>query len=611
MYLPTTKHEMNRLGWDRADVILVTGDSYVDSPYIGVALIGRVLQAAGFRTAVIAQPDMDSDADIGRLGEPLLFWGVSSGSVDSMVANYTAAGKRRNTDDYTPGGINNRRPDRALIQYTNLIRRYFKKAAPIVLGGLEASLRRVSHYDVWSNRIRKSVLFDATADYLVYGMAEKTVTALARALKHGESPEAIPGLCYLSPTPRDGYIELPSHDDVATDKAAFIRMFHTFYRNNDPLTATGLCQKQGDRYLIHNPPSARLTTAELDAIHDLPFERELHPFYRAQGDVRALDTIRFSLPIHRGCYGECRFCAITIHQGRTVTWRSESSILKEAEAMARHPLFKGTLSDAGGPTANMYGFECARKIVKGACADKSCLFPAVCPGLKPDHGPLIRLLRKLRAVKGVKHVFSASGIRYDLVLADQANGPDYLAEIVRYHVSGQLKIAPEHSEKDVLDLMGKPGTKDLLSFKRAFDDLSRKAGKKQFLTYYLIAAHPGCRDLHMTRLRDFVVGQLGIRPEQIQVFTPTPSTYSTLMYCTGIDPFTGKSVFVEKTNEGRDRQKSIILGNPKGTSGKRHPGDRSGVYVKARDQRKLKTPRNKPHAERQAPAKPRFLRKKV
>ena len=594
MFLPTTKDEMKRLGWDRADVILVTGDSYIDSPYIGVALIGKVLQAAGFRTAVIAQPDMNSDTDIGRLGEPLLFWGVSSGSVDSMVANYTAAGKRRNTDDYTPGSINNRRPDRALIQYTNLIRRYFKNTAPIVLGGLEASLRRVSHYDVWSNRIRKSVLFDATADYLVYGMGEKTVTALARALKRGESPEAIDGLCYLSPSPRDGYIELPSHDDVAADNHAFIRMFHTFYRNNDPLTAVGLCQKQGDRYLIHNPPSARLTTAELDAIHDLPFERDLHPYYRAQGDVRALDTIRFSLPIHRGCYGECRFCAISIHQGRTVTWRSEASILREAQAMARHPLFKGTITDAGGPTANMYGFECARKLSKGACTDKNCLYPTVCPGLKPDHGPLIRLLRKLRTVKGVKHAFSASGIRYDLALADQANGPDYLAEIVRHHVSGQLKIAPEHSEKDVLDLMGKPGTRDLLSFKRAFDDLSQKAGKKQFLTYYLIAAHPGCRDVHMTRLRDFVIGQLGIRPEQVQVFTPTPSTYSTLMYCTGIDPFTGKSVFVEKSNEGRDRQKTIILGNTKGKTEKRNTADRSGGYVKARDQRKLKAHRHNP-----------------
>jgi len=602
MFLPTTKHEMNRLGWDRADVILVTGDSYIDSPYIGVALIGKVLHAAGFRTAVIAQPDLNSDTDIGRLGEPLLFWGVSSGSVDSMVANYTAAGKRRNTDDYTPGGINNRRPDRALIQYTNLIRQYFKKTAPIVLGGLEASLRRVSHYDVWSNRIRKSVLFDAKGDYLVYGMAEKTVTALASALKNGESPEAIPGLCYISGNPREGYIELPSHDEVATDKDAFILMFHTFYRNNDPLTAIGLYQKQGDRYLIHNPPSPHLTTADLDAVHDLPFERDLHPYYRKQGDVRALDTIRFSLPIHRGCYGECRFCAITIHQGRTVTWRSESSILKEAEAMARHPLFKGTISDAGGPTANMYGFECQRKITKGACTDKRCLYPTVCPNLKPDHGPLIQLLRKLRAVKGVKHVFSASGIRYDLVLADKAKGPDYLAEIVRHHVSGQLKIAPEHSEKDVLDLMGKPGTKDLLSFKRAFDDFSRRAGKKQFLTYYLIAAHPGCRDIHMTRLRDFVTGQLGIRPEQIQVFTPTPSTYATLMYETGIDPFTGKSVFVEKTNAGRERQKTIILGNAKGKTEKRKPVDRSGGHAKSHDPRKSGRTRKKKYVKSETEA---------
>lgn len=554
---------MDSLGWDRADVILVTGDSYIDSPYIGVAVIGRVLTRAGFNTAVIAQPDMNSTVDITRLGEPRLFWGISGGSVDSMVANYTAGFKKRKTDDYTPGGLNNRRPDRALIRYGNLIRRHFKNTVPLVLGGVEASLRRIAHYDAWSRSIRKSILFDAKADYLIYGMGEKAVTALARALSEGLSPETVPGLCYIARHVPDRYIELPSVEAVLADPKAFTAMFRTFYDNTDPMTAHGLVQRHDDRYLIQNPPSAYLTQEELDAVHDLPYTRDLHPHDRLRGDVKALDTIRFSIPTHRGCYGECRFCAIAVHQGRTVRWRSERSILDEAVAMTRHPAFTGVIRDAGGPTANMYGFECDKKLKKGACRNRSCLFPSPCPSLKPDHGPLIRLFRALRSVSGVKHVFTASGMRCDLVYADEKMGAAYVKEMVDHHVSGQLKIAPEHSEKDVLDLMGKPGIDDLLRFKKDFEQLSRKAGKKQFLTYYLMAGHPGCTLSHMARLKHFAREKLGILPEQVQVFTPTPSTVSTLMYVTGRDPVSGRPVFVEKTREGLEKQKTVITGKPR------------------------------------------------
>lgn len=560
MFLPSTKKELDDLGWDRLDIILISGDSYIDSPYIGVAVIGRVLTQAGFKTGIIAQPDMNSDQDISRLGEPSLFWGVTGGSVDSMVANYTATGKKRKSDDFTPGGINNRRPDRALIQYSNLIRRFFKNTSPIVLGGVEASLRRICHYDAWSNSIRKSVLFDAKGDYLVYGMGEKTVVALACSLREKTDPKDIPGLCYIAKQTRTDYLELPSYEIVSRDSQAFISMFHTFYKNNDPRTAKGLVQKQDARYLIQNPPSPLLTQDELDAVHDLPYVRDLHPHDRKSGDVKALDTIRFSIPTHRGCYGECRFCAISVHQGRTVQWRSERSIINEALALTRHSAFTGIIRDTGGPTANMYGFECEKKLTHGACENKSCLFPKICPGLKPDHGPLIRLLRSIRAIKGIKHVFTASGIRYDLLFADRSMGRNYLQEIVNHHVSGQLKIAPEHTEKEVLDLMGKPGTEDLLMFKKEFDTFSRKAGKKQFLTYYLVAAHPGCHERHMVKLKDFAMNKLGIMPEQVQVFTPTPSTYATLMYVTGIDPFSGKKIFVEKNRQGCEKQKEIITG---------------------------------------------------
>jgi len=557
-FLPTTREDMDQRGWDALDVIIVSGDAYIDSPYIGAAVVGRVLEDAGYRVGIIGQPDVSSEMDITRLGEPKLFWGVTGGSVDSMVANYTASNKKRWRDDYTPGGENTRRPNRAVITYTNLIKRHFKDTVPIVLGGIEASLRRTAHYDYWSDTIRRAILFDAKADYLVYGMAEKSILALAGALARGKPVEDVRGLCYISHSVPEGYLVLPSYETARDNAGAFIDMFHAFYQNNEPLTAKGLAQAHGNRYLVQNPPPDYLSQAEMDAVYALPYQRAGHPYYARQGDIKALETIRFSINTQYGCYGECNFCAIAVHEGRTVRWRSEASILKEAKLIAKLPDFKGYILDVGGPTANMYGFECPVKLKQGACKDKRCLYPAVCVALKPNHARQIALLKKVRQIEGVKQVLVSSGIRYDLVLGDQEHGDAYLREITRSHVGGQLKVAPEHSESKVLDAMGKPGHAQLLAFKEKFDRFSREAGKEQYLTYYLIAAHPGCTQEDMHALRRFASRELHISPEQVQLYTPLPSTYSAVMYHTGLNPFTRKPIFVEKDAGKRERQKGIV-----------------------------------------------------
>ncbi len=579
MFLPTTRKEMEDLGWTQADIILVTGDSYIDSPFFGIAVIGKVLHHAGYRVGVIAQPDIQSEEDICRLGEPGLFWGVSGGSIDSMIANYTALKKKRKSDDYTPGGINNRRPDRATIAYANLIRRFFKNTRPIVLGGIEASLRRIAHYDYWSDRVRSSILLDAKADYLLYGMAEKSVLEFAKALRRGTDVRETKGLCYVSngPPSKNGttnYLELPTYETVSRDKTSFVDMFRTFYQNNEPLTATGLYQKHGTRYLVHNPPGAYETQTELDAVYALDFERAQHPHYERQGKVAALETVRFSIATHRGCYGECNFCAIAVHEGRTVRWRSMHSAVSEARTLAKYPDFKGYILDLGGPTANMYGFECQKKLQKGACRDRRCLYPAVCPTLEADHSHQLALLRKVRSIPGVKKVFVASGIRYDLLLNDKDHGLEYLEEVVEEHVSGQLKVAPEHTEPGVLKAMGKPGPVSLLQFKKLFDDMSREAGKEQFLTYYFIAGHPGCTDKDMHSLKRFASRDLKTNPRQVQIFVPAPSTYSGVMYYTGMDPFSGKPLFVEKDARAKERQKEVLV-----SPAQRRPG--SDRHVRA------------------------------
>jgi uncharacterized radical SAM protein YgiQ len=389
-------------------------------------------------------------------------------------------------------------------------------------------------------------------------MADPSVLELARALDTSSDYRTIRGLCYLDKQPREDTIILPSFEEVSGDKQLFTQMFHTFYQNNDPLTAKGLSQQKGDRYLIQNPPALIPDQATLDSIYALDYELDQHPYYAAQGPVKALETIKFSISTHRGCYGECNFCAIAVHEGRTVRWRSQESILNEARRLAARPDFKGYIQDVGGPTANMYGIECVKKLKSGACPGRRCLSPEICPVMRVNHAPQLDLLREIRKIPGIKKVFVASGIRYDMLLADKRLGHAYLKEVVEHHTSGQLKIAPEHTEDNVLQRMGKPGTKALLKFKESFDQLSAEAHKEQFLTYYFIAAYPGCTEREMQKLKLFASQKLKTNPEQVQIFTPTPSTYASLMYYTEMDPFTGQSLFVEKDTTRKERQKQIL-----------------------------------------------------
>lgn len=557
MFLPATREEMISLGWERLDVVLVTGDAYIDSPHVGVAVVGKALLRAGFRVGVISQPDTNSDADILRLGEPALFWGVTAGSIDSMVANYTPLKKRRKSDDFTPGGMNTKRPDRAAIVYTNLIRRFSGQGAPVVLGGIEASLRRTAHYDFWSNTIRRSILFDAKADVLVYGMGEYPAVELARRISSGKGYRDMRGICYIDRDMPAGYAELPSYEAVREDMDAFTDMFRAFSLNNDPSCGRGMCQRHGERFLVHNPPWPALTVKELDDVYALDFEREAHPYDRARGDVRAVETIRFSITTHRGCMGRCNFCSISVHEGPLVISRSEASILREAEHLTRHPQFRGIIQDVGGPTANMYGMRCTRRAA-GTCTNRRCLYPEPCGGLDLDHRRQTELLKRLRAVKGIRKVFVSSGVRHDVVCLDTEHGAAYLDELIPHHVSGQLKLAPEHCVPAVLSRMGKSGIDSLLEFRDRFSRLSRQAGRRQFLTYYFLAAHPGCTESDMRNLRVFIDRHLKLTPEQVQIFTPTPSTWSTVMYCSGRDPFTGERIYVERDPVRKQRQKDII-----------------------------------------------------
>ncbi len=558
MFLPVTTKELKQRNIARPDIILVSGDTYIDSPYSGIAVIGKYLEKHGFSVAVIAQPDISSDKDITALGEPRLFWGVSGGAVDSMVANYTALKKKIQSDDATPGEINNRRPDRAVIKYSNLIRQYYKDTVPIVLGGIEASLRRVAHYDFWSNKIRKPILFDAKADYLIYGEGEKTIIELAQALQNNSATENIRGLCYIAKENKEEYLNLPSYLEVSADKYKFIEMFQTFYKNNDPLNAKGLVQQVDNRFLIQNPPNYYLEGNDLDTVYELDFENEVHPHYAIDGKVRAMDTIRFSINSHRGCYGECNFCAIAVHQGRKIRSRSEDSLLKEARRYKSHPKFKGIISDVGGASTNMYNNHCPKMDKLGSCQDKRCLYPEKCKSMQIDHKDQIQVLSKINKMEHVKKVFTGSGLRYDLVMEDKKSGKQYFKQLVENHISGQLKIAPEHAQSEVLDLMGKPARKHLLDFREEFIRLNKQTGKNQFLTYYFIAAHPGCEYEHMKELKRFVSKELKLNPEQVQIFTPTPSTYSTLMFYTGLNPWTLEPIHIETNPNQKKSQKEVL-----------------------------------------------------
>ena len=558
-FLPTTKAEMDKLGWKQCDVILVSGDAYIDSPFIGVSVVGRMLEKMGYKVGMIGQPDIKNDKDIKRLGEPRLYWGVSGGSIDSMVSNYTATKKFRNNDDYTPGGKNNKRPDRAVLVYCNLIRQNFKNTVPIVLGGIEASLRRVTHYDYWSNKLRKPILFDSKADILIYGMGEQAIYDLTKAIDKGLEWKYIRGICYIAKEPMKSYHQLPSHKECLEDKNKYIDLFKLFYDNNDPINANGLSQQVDTRYSIQNAPCDYLNEDEMDSVSSLPFTRELHPYYAKHGKVKCLETIKFSIMTHQGCWGECNFCAIGVHQGRTIRTRSEKSIVQEAKDFREYKDFKGIISDLGGPTANMYGYECDKKLKKGTCDYKRCVDATeLCGAMQPDHSRVVNMMKQVREIPGIRKAFVASGVRYDLITEDKRHGYSYLKEMVKHHISGQMKVAPEHTEPHVLELMGKPGKQTLVDFKKLYDRLNKDMGKKQFMTYYLIAAHPGCTEKDMHKLKQFTTHELKINPEQAQVFIPTPGTYSAVMYYTELDPKTRKKIFVEKDTHKKEKQKAIV-----------------------------------------------------
>ncbi len=549
-FLPMTEKEGAKLGIGQFDVILVTGDAYVDHPSFGTALIGRVLWDAGFSVGVIAQPDWKGSDDLGKLGKPRLFFGISSGNVDSMVNNYTPAQKVRNDDVYSPGGKGMRRPDRATTVYADRLHALFP-GTPLVIGGIEASLRRFAHYDFWSDSVRHAILADAPADLLVFGMAEKQVPGIAQALSRGEpvgSLRNIPGTCYRMPlsewrgADHGGHIVLPSFTEVSTDKQAYARAFSLHYHEQDPFRGRPVAQVHPKTVIIQNSPAQPLTTEELDHIYGLPYSRKPHPSYREP--VPALEPVRFSITSHRGCFGGCSFCALTHHQGRIVQSRSVESIIREVEAMIRMPGFAGIVQDVGGPTANMYGASCVSWNGTGACVDRNC---TTCNNLATAHDLQVTLLRRLRSLLGVKRVFISSGIRYDLFDTD----PDgYLEEIVTSHTSGHLKVAPEHIARHVTDLMNKPGKESFEHFCQKFEALGKVTGKEQYILPYFMSGHPGCRMEDMVALALYLRDH-SLYTEQVQDFTPTPMSISTCMYYTGLDPFTLKPVYIPK---GREKQ---------------------------------------------------------
>ncbi|MFA5332020.1 MAG: YgiQ family radical SAM protein [Methanoregula sp.] len=549
-FLPLSRKEAAGLGIDQFDIILITGDAYVDHPSFGTALIGRVLWDAGFSVGIISQPDWKNNRDIMALGKPRLFFGISSGNVDSMVNNLTPNLKRRSSDVYSPGG-ELRRPDRATVVYANLVHAAYPDV-PVVLGGIEASLRRFAHYDYWQDRVRQAILADAPATLLVYGMGESQMAEIARRLDAGEPARAlrdIRGTAYTMEVAEwrtarpEGIVELPSFTEVASDKTAYARAFALHYREQDPVRGRAVAQPHPKTVVVQNPPALPLTTHELDRIYELPFSRRSHPTYTKP--VPALEPVRFSVVSHRGCFGSCSFCALTHHQGRIIQSRSIESIVREVTRMTRMPEFKGIVQDIGGPTANMYGMECGRWEKAGACPDKSCS-PA-CTTLKTSHRRLTELLKRVSEVPGVKKVFVGSGIRYDLVLADDP-GSAYLSDLCNHHVSGHLKVAPEHISAEVTATMNKPGREVFDRFRDRFEALQQGKQKRQYIVPYLMSGHPGCTVRDMAELAEYIRDNR-LYTEQVQDFTPTPMSVSTCMYYTGLNPFTLEPVYVPKGRE--------------------------------------------------------------
>lgn len=560
-FLPISKDDMEARGWYYCDFLLVTGDAYIDHPSFGTAIISRVLEDAGFRVAILSQPDFTSEADFLAMGRPRYAVLINAGNIDSMVAHYTAAKKRRHDDAYTPGGVGGKRPDRAVTVYSMLARRAFPDT-PVIIGGIEASLRRFAHYDYWSDQVMPSVLSSSGADALMYGMSERTVIELAKNFKSGKKGNdlwrSIRGMGYFAhpgdeiPFPN---VDCPSYEEVLADKAAYARSVKLQYDEADHVRGRAILQPHGKRIFVQNPPALPLSTAEMDKVYSLPYARTYHPSYEAQGGVPAIQEVQFSIIHNRGCFGACNFCALAFHQGRYIQSRSHESVVHEAEQIAKHPDFKGYIHDVGGPTANFRFPACKKQDAHGLCREKRCLFPQACGNLEADHRDYLSLLRKLRTVPGVKKVFVRSGLRYDYMMAD--DNDEFFLELVKYHISGQLKVAPEHMSDNALYYMGKPSFSIYEKFRERYTRINEKLGKKQYLVPYLMSSHPGATLDDAILLAEYL-NQVGYMPEQVQDFYPTPGTLSTAMYYTELDPRTMKPVYVAKTAEEKAMQRALL-----------------------------------------------------
>ena len=559
-FLPICKEDMEKRGWTQLDFVYVSGDAYVDHPSFGPAIITRILESYGYKVGIIAQPDWKDKNSVTILGEPRLGFLVSAGNMDSMVNHYSVSKKRRRTDAYTPGGEAGHRPDYAAVVYGNLIRQTYKHT-PIILGGIEASLRRMAHYDYWSNKLKRSILMDSGADIISYGMGERSIIAIAEALDAGLD---VKDITYIDGTVckvKDldsvyDYIRLPSYEDLKADKLEYARSFYTQYCNTDPFSGKRLVEPYNDHlYVVQNPPSKPLTMEEMDQVYSYPYMRTWHPSYDAAGGVPAIQEVKFSLISNRGCFGGCSFCALTFHQGRIIQTRSHESLVEEAKMMTQDKDFKGYIHDVGGPTANFRAPSCQKQLTKGVCSNKQCLFPKPCKNLRADHKDYIKLLRELRKIDGVKKVFIRSGIRFDYVLAD----PDdtFLRELCEYHVSGQLKVAPEHVSDPVLQKMGKPEYSVYQKFVEKYNQMNKKLRKDQYLVPYLMSSHPGSTLKEAVNLAEHL-RDFGYMPEQVQDFYPTPSTLSTCMYYTGVDPRNMQPVYVPKNPHEKAMQRALI-----------------------------------------------------
>ena len=560
-FLPVSKEDMQERGWWWYDFLLVTGDAYVDHPSFGPAVIARVLEADGYRVAVLAQPDWHSAADFLAFGRPRLGVLIGAGNLDSMVAHYTAAKKRRSEDFYSPGKKAGKRPDRATIVYANRAREAFGSEVPIIIGGLEASLRRFAHYDYWDDKVRRSILLDSGADLLVYGMAEEAEREIARRLKKKipvSEMHDIRGTAFIAASPSECAFEsvsVPSYAEVRENKRLYADATRIEYREHDPVRGKAIIQEHDGRYLIVNPPMMPLETKELDRVAELPYVRTYHPMYEAEGGVPAIEEVRFSVIHNRGCFGGCNFCALAFHQGRMVTSRSHESVIREVTELTKLPDFKGYINDVGGPSANFRHHSCKKQAKFGMCPDKRCLAPTPCPNLDADHSDYLALLRKLRSIPGVKKVFVRSGIRYDYMLEDKND--DFFTELVRYHISGQLKVAPEHCIDGVLDYMGKPHIETYERFMDKSRRLNDRYSKEQYVVPYLMSSHPGSTLGDAVALAEYL-NKKGRQPEQVQDFYPTPGTVSTCMYYTEIDPMTMKQVYVAKSFHEKAMQRALL-----------------------------------------------------